>query len=200
MKLLAIDTATEACSVALYLHDKVLQRFCMAFRTHTRVLLPLIDDVLKEADLSLNEIDAFAFGRGPGSFTGTRIACSVIQALSFGLNKPVVPVSTLHALAQGALRTSLATRVFANLDARLASLYWGLFEKGAGGIMQPVSDEHLSLKEDIHLPKGEWEAITGYPQAEDIARIAIFEYQAGHAMPAALALPVYLRDEVVKKE
>lgn len=199
IKLLAIDTATDACSVALYLHDQIHERFCIAARTHTHLLLPMIDDLLKEADISLAEIDAFAFGRGPGSFTGIRIACSVIQALSFGINKPVVPVSTLRALAQGAARTSGATQVFASLDARLESLYWGLFEMGSEGIMEPVSDEHLTLTDQIHLPAGAWQKITGYPHAEDIARIAVYEYQAGHAVAAALALPIYLRDEVVKR-
>lgn len=198
IKLLAIDTATDACSVAIYLHNQILERFCIAARTHTRLLLPMIDDLLKEADISLAEIDAFAFGRGPGSFTGIRIACSVIQAFSFGINKPVVPVSTLRALAQGAARTSGATQVFASLDARLESLYWGLFEIGAEGIMQPVSDEQLSLTDQIHLPAGSWQKMTGYPHAEDIARIAVDEYQAGNAIAASLALPVYLRDEIVK--
>jgi tRNA threonylcarbamoyladenosine biosynthesis protein TsaB len=199
IKLLAIDTATDACSVALYLHDQMIERFAVMPRAHTRLLLPLIDELLKEADIPLTELDAFAFGRGPGSFTGIRIACSVIQALSFGLNKPVVSVSTLHALAQGAARTSGATRVFASLDARLGSLYWGLFEMGSEGIMQPVSEEHLSLAEQIRLPVGSWQEVTGYPHAGDIARIAGFEYQAGRAVAAALALPVYLRDEIVKK-
>jgi len=196
INLLAIDTATDACSVALYCHGKMLERFCIRPREHTRLLLPLIDDLLKEADISLNEIDVFAFGRGPGSFTGIRIACSVIQALSFSLNKLVVPVSTLRALAQGVARTSGATQVFASLDARLESLYWGLFEMGAEGIMQPVSDEHLSLTDQIHLPTGSWQKITGYPHAEDIARIAAYEYQVGNAVSAALALPIYLRDKI----
>jgi tRNA threonylcarbamoyladenosine biosynthesis protein TsaB len=198
IKLLAIDTATDACSVALYLNDQVLERFCIAARTHTRLLLPMIDDLLKETDLSLAEIDAFAFGRGPGSFTGIRIACSVIQALSFGINKPVVSVSTLRALAQGTARTSGATQVFASLDARLDSLYWGLFKMGAEGIMQPVSDERLSLTDQICLPAGSWQKITGHPHAEDIARIAVYEYQAGQAVTAKFALPVYLRNEIVK--
>lgn len=198
IKLLAIDTATDACSVALYLHDQIFERFSVMPRAHTRLLLPLIDELLKEAGIPLTELDAFAFGRGPGSFTGIRIACSVIQALSFGLNKPVVPVSTLHALAQGAARMSGTTRVFASLDARLESSYWGLFEIGSDGIMQPVSEEHLSLTAEIHLPAGDWQAVTGYPHAEDIARIAAFEYQAGRAVSAELALPVYLRDEIAK--
>ncbi|HXH55502.1 MAG TPA: tRNA (adenosine(37)-N6)-threonylcarbamoyltransferase complex dimerization subunit type 1 TsaB [Gammaproteobacteria bacterium] len=198
IKLLAIDTATDACSVALYVNDQILERFSIAARTHTRLLLPMIDDLLKEAAITLAEIDAFAFGRGPGSFTGIRIACSVIQALSFGINKPVVSVSTLRALAQGAARTSGATQVFASLDARLESLYWGLFEMGAEGIMQPVSDERLSLTDQICLPAGSWQKMTGHPHAEDIVRIAVYEYQAGHAVTAKFALPVYLREEIVK--
>ncbi len=192
INLLAIDTATDACSVALYLAGRIFEQFEITPRAHTRLLLPRIDTLLKEAGISLNELDVFTFGRGPGSFTGIRIACSVIQALSFGINKPVVPVSTLQALAQGALRMSGTTRVLASLDAQLGSVYWGLFELGAGGIMQAMSDEHLSSVDHISLPAGAWEKVTGYPHAEDIARIAAFEYQAGHAVSAALALPVYL--------
>lgn len=198
IKLLAIDTATDACSVALYLSDQIFERFEVVPRAHTRLLLPYIDDLLKEAGIRLSELDAFACGRGPGSFTGVRIACSVIQALSFGTNKPVVLVSTLQALAEGAARLSGVTQVFASLDARLDSVYWGLFERGREGIMQPVSDERLDLSDQIRLPEGAWEKATGYPHAADIARIAAFEYQAGRSIAADLALPVYLRNEVVK--
>lgn len=199
IKLLAIDTSTDACSVALCFADQFIERFEIIPRTHTRLLLPLIDDLLKEAGIPLADLDAFAFGRGPGSFTGIRIACSVIQALGFGMNKPVVPVSTLRALAQGAARIAGVTQVFANMDARLDSLYWGLFEMGAEGIMQPVSEERLQLADNIQLPSGSWQKISGYPHAQDIVRIAVFEYQQGNAVAAIDALPVYLRDEVVKK-
>lgn len=192
IKLLAIDTSTDACSVALSFDGQFIEKFEIIPRAHTRLLLTLIDDLLKEAGIALADLDAFAFGRGPGSFTGIRIACSVIQAFSFGTNKPVVPVSTLQALAQGAARTDKATAVFASLDARMGSRYWGLFEMGVLGIMQPVSEERLQLADHIQLPPGLWHRITGYPHAQDIARIGVFEYQQGHAVPAALALPVYL--------
>ncbi len=195
IKLLAIDTATDACSVALYLSGQIFERFEVAPRAHTRLLLPYIDDLLKEAGIRLSELDAFACGRGPGSFTGVRIACSVIQALSFGTNKPVVLVSTLQALAEGAARVSGATRVFASLDARLDASYWGLFERGKEGMMQPVSDERLDLNDQIRLPQGTWERAIGYPHAADIAQIAVVEHQAGHSVAAELAFPVYLKDE-----
>jgi tRNA threonylcarbamoyladenosine biosynthesis protein TsaB len=199
IKLLAIDTSTDACSVALNLDGRIYERFEIIPRTHTRLLLPLVDALLKETNTVLAELDAFAFGRGPGSFTGIRIACSVIQALGFGLNKHVVPVSTLRALAEGALQSSGVTQVLAHLDAGLGAEYWGLFEKGESGIMQPASEEHLGPIDQIGLPPGAWQRVTGYPHAGDIARIAVFEYHRGHTVLAASALPVYLRDEIVKK-
>lgn len=180
IKLLAIDTATDACSVALNLAGQIVEKFEIIPRAHTRILLPMINDLLKEAGITLDELDVFAFGEGPGSFTGIRIACSVIQALSFGLNKPVVPVSTLRVLAQGAARTSGATQVMAILDARMGSFYQESFELNTAGIMQPVTEEHP-----------DWQQVTGYPHAQDIARIAEFEYNQGNAIPAELALPVY---------
>lgn len=198
IKLLAIDTSTDACSVALFLEGTVLELYELAPRAHTHILLPLIDRLLKDADIALADLDAFAFGRGPGSFTGVRIACSVIQALSFGLDKPVVPVSTLRALAEQAYRELGVLRVFASLDARLQAVYWGLFELGAEGIMQPVSEERVEPLDQIVLPSGEWHSFTGYPHAQDIARIAAVEYKLGRAVSAAEAVPVYVRDEVVK--
>lgn len=199
IKLLAIDTSTDACSAALNVDGQIYERFEVVPRAHTRLLLPLVDALLKETNTALADLDVFAFGRGPGSFTGIRIACSVIQALGFGLNKPVVPVSTLRALAESGLQASGTTQVLAHLDAGLGTQYWGLFEKGEGGIMQPASEEHIGPIDQIDLPPGAWQSLTGYPHAADIARIAIFEYHCGHAVFAASALPVYLRDEIVKK-
>ncbi len=180
IKILAIDTSTDACSVALNLAGQIVEKFEIIPRAHTRILLPMINDLLKEKGITLAELDAFAFGEGPGSFTGIRIACSVIQALGFGLNKPVVPVSTLRALAQGAARTSGTTQVMATLDARMASFYQEPFELNSAGIMQAVFEEQPG-----------WQPVTGYPHAQDIALIAEFEYIQGNVVSAELALPVY---------
>lgn len=199
INLLAIDTSTDACSASLCLRGIYTERFESANKAHTRLLLPMIESLLKEAGISLSDLDAFAFGRGPGSFTGLRIAAGVIQGLSFALNKPVIPVSTLRALAQAAFRKQGATQVFSHLDARLQEIYWGLFKVGSDGIMQAVSEERVEAASKVVLPAGEWVSYTEFPSALDIAVIAQVEYALGHTVPAELALPVYLRDNVVKK-
>jgi tRNA threonylcarbamoyladenosine biosynthesis protein TsaB len=195
VKILALDTSTDACSVALLIGDAYTERFQLAARQQTQILLPMVDDILKETKLSIAEIDVFAFGRGPGSFTGVRIACSVVQAFGFGFHKPVVPVSTLRALAQNAFNTEGIKKVFAYLDARMQEIYFGCFEVDAQGIMQPVSDEQVQDPNTITVPEGYIE-VTGYPEAKDIAKIAKAEYELGNTVSAMDALPVYIRDKV----
>src|SRR5437868_5852357 len=118
-KILAVDTSTDACSAALSMNNILFERFSVAARSHTHLILPMIDSLLSEAQTSLQELDAFAFGAGPGSFTGLRIASAIIQGLSFGSQKPVIPISTLRSLAQAAYREFKVKQVFAWLDARL---------------------------------------------------------------------------------
>lgn len=199
IKLLAIDTSTDACSVAISIDNKIKEKYQLAPRLHSRLLLPMIDSLLKETGITLFELDAFAFGRGPGSFTGVRIAGSVVQALGFAMNKPIVPVSTLRALAQGAYRERKIEKIFANLDARMEEVYWGLFEIDKEGIMQAVGDEHVQSIIQAKSPDDSWQPVTGYPHAQDIAKIALAEYELGHTVSAIDALPVYIRDEVAKK-
>lgn len=214
MKILAVDTSTEACSVALLVNDTLLERFEIKPRAHTQLLLIMIDDLIKEAQIELKEIDAFAFGQGPGSFTGLRISAALIQAFSFGLQKPVIPVSTLRTLAQGALREQGIEKVYAWLDARLNEVYCGLFSIDEKGIMQPQSKEFLLpslqdpsifdsihsqedyLKED-HSKENLWVRWTGFPRAQDIIRIAASEYEMGRTVSAYEVQPVYLRNKVV---
>lgn len=198
IKLLAIDTSTDACSAALLLSGNILAHYELAPRLHTRLLLPMIDSLLKEASLTLSELDALAFGRGPGSFTGVRIASSVVQAFGFGFQKPIVPVSTLRALAQNAYHEQGAKKVFASLDARMQEIYWGLFEVDERGIMQSISTEHVQSPNDVTIPK-DYIQITGYPHAKEIAVIAAAEYALDHVVSAQDAIPVYIRDDVAKK-
>ena len=215
--LLALDTATEACSVAL-LHDgKVTSHYEVAPRLHAQKLLPMIKQLLADAGVALNALDAIAFGRGPGAFTGVRIAIGVVQGLAFALDRPVLPVSNLAALAQGALRTRGAQQVAAAIDARMEEIYWGCYQASAGE-MRLVGREAVLPPEAVALPEGsggEWfGAGTGWsygerlampvaasdpsllPDALDILSLAGYAWARGEAIAADLALPVYLRDNV----
>ncbi len=132
MKLLAIDTSTDACSAALWLNGEVRQRYQVAPREHGQLILPMIESLLAEAGLALTQLDTLAFGRGPGGFTGVRIANSVIQGLAFGADLPVVPISSLAALAQGAYTEMGTPQILAAIDARIGEVYWGAYRAAQG--------------------------------------------------------------------
>ncbi|MCG8293543.1 tRNA (adenosine(37)-N6)-threonylcarbamoyltransferase complex dimerization subunit type 1 TsaB [Pseudomonas entomophila] len=215
--LLALDTATEACSVAL-LHDgKVTSHYEVIPRMHAQKLLPMIKQLLADAGVALGAVDAIAFGRGPGAFTGVRIAIGVVQGLAFALERPVLPVSNLAALAQGALRERGAQQVAAAIDARMDEVYWGCYQAQQGE-MRLVGQEMVLPPERVTLPDGqgaEWfGAGTGWgyaerlaaqvsasdaaalPNALDILSLASFAWNRGEAVAAEQAQPVYLRDNV----
>ncbi|MCY1442058.1 tRNA threonylcarbamoyladenosine biosynthesis protein TsaB [compost metagenome] len=215
--MLALDTATEACSVAL-LHDgKVLSHYEVIPRLHAQKLLPMIRDMLAEAGTALSAVDAIAFGRGPGAFTGVRIAIGVVQGLAFALDRPVLPVSNLALLAQRAYREHGARQVAAAIDARMDEVYWGCYQETAGE-MRLLDNEAVLPPEHAHLPaeaSGEWfGAGTGWgyaeripvalngqdatllPHALDLLTLARFAWERGEGMAADLAQPVYLRDKV----
>lgn len=220
MRLLAIDTTEEACSAALLVDHAVAERFALAPRRHSELILPMMDGLLAEAGLRLVDLDALAFARGPGSFTGVRIAASVVQGAAFGADLPVVAVSSLQALAQGALRTHGAVAVLAALDARMAEVYWGAYRADAEGIMRPVIDEAVCAPRQVSVPPGvDWHGVgSGWAShaaelgarcalqlprdggalvhARDVAVLASVLFAAGEAVAAEQALPVYLRDEV----
>ncbi|MGQ0594177.1 MAG: tRNA (adenosine(37)-N6)-threonylcarbamoyltransferase complex dimerization subunit type 1 TsaB [Gammaproteobacteria bacterium] len=140
-RVLAIDTATEACSAAILVAGAVYERFLIAPRRHSALILPMVEAVLAEAGVSLHQLDGLAFGRGPGSFTGVRIATGVIQGLALASDLPVAPVSTLWALAQGAYRSGGPECIVAALDARMSEVYLGIYTMGGihapGGIYAP---------------------------------------------------------------
>ncbi len=215
--LLALDTATEACSVAL-LHDgEVLSHYEVIPRLHAQRLLPMIRTLLGEAGVALTAVDALAFGRGPGAFTGVRIAVGVVQGLAFALQRPVLPVSTLATIAQRAHREQGAEQVAAAIDARMDEVYWGCYRLHDGE-MQPVGIEAVLPPEQVGLPRGaegQWfGAGTGWgyasrlavqpaaidasllPHAEDLLKLASFAWQRGEALEADQAQPIYLRDNV----
>jgi len=224
MKLLAIDTATEACSAALYIDGDIAQDYRVAPREHSHLILPMIEGLLKQAGLKPSALDALAFGRGPGSFMGVRIAAGVVQGIAYAHTLPVVPVSTLAAIAQVAYRQTGAAKVLAAIDARMHEVYWGAYELDASGLMRLRGDEIVAPPSRLEKPggtgwtgagtgwgsyAGELEAATGdsvsehfdsvLPDAQAIAGLAVPDYLAGRYVPAAAAVPVYLRDNVAKK-
>lgn len=215
--LLALDTATEACSVALLHEGRVSSHYEVIPRQHAQKLLPMIQALLADAGIGLNALDAIAFGRGPGAFTGVRIAIGVVQGLAFALDRPVLPVSNLAALAQGALRERGVSQVAAAIDARMDEVYWGCYQ-AHDGEMRLCGHEAVIAPERVGLPQGcagEWfGAGTGWgygermavqvsshdasllPHALDLLSLAGFAWARGEAIAADQAQPVYLRDNV----
>lgn len=221
MKLLAIDTSTELCSAALSIDGAVIERHELAPGAHSRLILPMIESLFAESGLQLRQMDALAFGRGPGSFTGVRIAASVVQGLAFGADIPVVPVSTLAAVAQGAWSLHGWPQILAALDARMGEVYWGSFGIDDKNIMRSQHDEAVAAPGRVALSlPGEWcGAGSGWqsygdalaaavgarivnkdgallPQAVHMLPLAIADVHAGKAVTAEQAIPVYLRDQV----
>lgn len=222
MKILALDTATEACSAALLRDGSVYERHSIAPRRHAQLILPMVDGVLAEAGLGLNDLDAIAFGRGPGAFTGVRIAAGVTQGLALGAGLPVIPISSLAALAQPALNN--AGVILPAIDARMGEIYWATYKTAQDGLASPASAERVTSPDAVQVPPivqifgvgSGWETyrerleqvlhgqISGihpdrFPMAKDMLPLAVREYNAGRCVNAEQALPVYLRDNVVKQ-
>lgn len=196
--ILAIETATDACSVALLRDDVLIHRYEHLPQQHAHSILPMVDSVLTEAEIPLAAVDALSFGRGPGSFTGLRIAASVVQGFSLGIQKPIIPISSLRALAQKMYRERGATHVLASLDARMHEQYWGLFVVDHQGIMQAYSEERLGSETEMLLSEAKWSRALGLPEAQDVVVLARAEYDLGNVVSAEDAIPVYVRDKVVR--
>ena len=219
MKLLAIDTATEACSAALLHNDEIICRYQVAPRQHTALILEMVDSLLTETNLTLRHMDALAFGRGPGAFTGVRIAAGVIQGLAYGADLPVIPVSTLAALAQGVAAEH--NHIISAIDARMGEIYWCVYETDAAGLVHAVTEEKVSRPEELQLTSRQryfgvgsgWatyqsvlqdqvgDQLVGmhgemFPDAANIISLARREMQLGKLVSAAEALPVYIRNKV----
>ena len=153
MNILGIDTATENCSAALLLDERLLQREQLLERGAAEAILPMVAELLNEAGVRLSMLSAIAFGRGPGAFTGVRLAASVTQGLAFGAGLSVVPVSDLQALAQRVLDGSPAIeRVLVCNDARMREVYWGCFERTAEGFARAWGEEHVTLPAEVRRP------------------------------------------------
>ncbi len=227
MNLLALDTSSEGCSAALVDDKGISDRFEAAPRGHTRLLMPMIRELLEERHLALSQLEAIAFACGPGSFTGLRIASGVVQGLAYGLELPVVPVSSLAAVAARAIEAhSLApdAAVAVAFDARMGEVYWGCF-RNRDGLPEPLDHERVCRPEQLSLPGAGpdwigagsgWELqdsmpaslvgmisavdLTLVPRAREVALLALHEWAQGHKVSAAEARPVYLRDEVTWKK
>ena len=154
MNLLSLDTSTEACSAAMSVGGKVTERFEIAPRRHAELILPMVDGLLREAGVTLRDLDALAFGRGPGAFTGVRIAAGVIQGLAFGAEKPVVPVSSLAALAQGvAAGRPAGTLIMSAFDARMGEVYWGVYRVNEDGLVSLLGEEQVAKPGEVSMPE-----------------------------------------------
>lgn len=153
MKLLALDTATENCSAALLLDGTLEMREIEMERGHAERILPMIDDLLSTAGITLQDLDAIAFGRGPGSFTGVRLGTTVTQGLAFGAGLGVVPISDLQAVAQRVLDENTShTHILVCNDARMSEVYWACYERGGDGLARLEGEEHVTKPTEVKLP------------------------------------------------
>ncbi len=219
MHVLALDTSTEYCSVALWQDGAVIERCVLAGQKHSELLLAMLDALLSETGVKLAELDGIAFGKGPGSFTGVRIACGAAQGLAFGAGLPVAGVCTLEALAEA----SGKSRVIAALDARMGEIYHAAYEKH-DDVWTVVSEPCLCKPQNApSLSGNDWFGMgSGFaahgdalnaryagqllgvdavavPQAAAIAVLGAKQIALGRGADAAEALPLYLRDKVALK-
>lgn len=223
MKLLAIETATECCSTALLVDDEIFAVSEVAPRRHNEIILSMCEQVLAQGEVSLAQLDTIAFGRGPGAFTGVRLAASVTQGIALAQDLTVVPVSSLAALAQAAYQKEQALQVLSCIDARMQEVYYALFQINEFGVMQVVSEEQVIQPSLIEIDISNncigvgtgWRSYAdvlfercgkqitydadALPHAEFIARLGKFYFEQGHRVSAIQALPVYLRDNVAEK-
>ncbi len=222
LTILALDTCTESCSVALVHGGKVYAEQADAPREHSQRLLPMVDNVLNSANISLKEVALIAYGRGPGSFTGIRICTSMTQGLALGQDLPVVGISTLQAMAQEAMEHHGVTQVVAAIDARMGEVYWGEYTL-VDGIATLVGSEQVCAPENVARQLDYQQAViacgTGFdaypqllvenmtlssevkfPQAKAMLPLAVIAHQNGESTDVEGLKPVYLRDTVTWKK
>jgi tRNA threonylcarbamoyladenosine biosynthesis protein TsaB len=219
LKILAIETSTEYCSVALWRDAGVDETGEHAGQRHSELLLPMVDALLKRHGLALGTLDGIAYGEGPGSFTGLRIACGVVQGLAFGAGLKVAGVGTLLAMAEAVA----AERVVCCLDARMGEVYHAAYAKSGEGWETVHAPGLWAPGEAPALPPGAWTGCgSGFtahaqalgrryagrlsaimpevvPHARHVAKLAAREFAAGRAVAPERAVPVYIRDKVALK-
>lgn len=223
--ILAFESAYDTCSVALSLNSHIAEKSSTEPKQHNALILPMVDTLLRETNIEISEIDAFAFSCGPGSFTGLRIAASVVQGLAFSTDKPVIPISSLGALAQSSYRKLGITEVITISDAKMGEVYWAHYKLNETKQMTAQGDELLCSpstlpifsEERIAEKRGalvvgdghiyQSEVMTRNPllvdwekditaSAKDVLQLAMFAYDLGQLYEAEFAIPVYLREEV----
>ncbi|MDX2428642.1 MAG: tRNA (adenosine(37)-N6)-threonylcarbamoyltransferase complex dimerization subunit type 1 TsaB [Xanthomonadales bacterium] len=222
MNLLAIETSTETCSIALAINGEVLEYYQHAPRQHAELLLPWVEQLFAEAGIGFGSLDAVAFSRGPGSFTSLRIGIGVVQGLAWASDRPVIPVSSLAATAQVAVKEGIGSALVA-LDARMNEVFTGTFEANSNGVMVPVSGEKVCPPENVQPPDRSetfgigngferyplldnlTESLVGFrsdiwPRASSVVELALEWLKTNQPLSAQQAQPVYLRDNVAKKE
>jgi tRNA threonylcarbamoyladenosine biosynthesis protein TsaB len=223
MRVLAVDTATEACSVALLSGDQLIGRYEELGKSHAQQILSMVDAVLAEAQMSLSMLDGIAASIGPGAFTGVRISVAVAQGLAFGAGLGVVPVTTLEALASQVIRGG-ASHALACLDARMGEVYWGCFAADPERGLVASSLARVGPPEGVVLPapgayRGIGRGFAAYPalaalpglepdprdfralpNAREIARLGELRLRAGQGIDPADLSPLYLRDKVALTE
>ncbi|MDN2662205.1 tRNA (adenosine(37)-N6)-threonylcarbamoyltransferase complex dimerization subunit type 1 TsaB [Psychromonas sp. 14N.309.X.WAT.B.A12] len=229
LNILCIDSSTEACSVALSTSDTTTHHFMLAPREHTQKILPTVNDVVKQANLTLADIDVIAYGQGPGSFTGVRIGISIAQGLAYGLEKKMVGVSTLQAMAQQALvNDPTCNNVYAAIDARMGEVYFAQYCKQDGvmtlqekevvikpeTLIETYQTQGLSVQKASTLVGTGWVAYPElltffegcqqteilYPDAQFMLKAATLLINDNQAVEPESATPVYLRDTVTWKK
>jgi len=223
VKLLAIDTSTTACTAALGVDGAVLERHEVREREHTRILIPMLRELMAEGSLDYRDLDAVVLGNGPGSFIGMRIAASLAQGIAFAAGLSVVPVSSLAALAVRAFAGSDARHAAVAQDARMGQVYLGLYRRGAGDLPEPLAAERLHAQARVSeleaLGANETVALGGgwqrypelaaaneglaafdsdclYPRARDLLELGADAYRHGASIRPEAVSPAYLRAEV----
>ncbi len=221
MKILAVDASTEACSAAVYVNGEIVERLTLAPRKHIELLMPMTKEVVEAAEIELSELHGLAFSVGPGSFAGLRIACGFVQGLGAGLNIPIVPVSTLAALAYPVLEENPEAMVMPMLDAKMNEVYWAIYALDQDGELIIIEEDQVASLEDVYqkladrdlslLAVGDGWALDAealstlnatliedrhYPRAGDIALLAKKDLTKGLGLYADQVAPVYLRHNI----